>query len=758
MPVLAGYAGPRENIGEKEGTVGMNARACARRLPLLMILVALVGGSWAIAQESVEPPNAPADVLWDSQRGTLRLTYHGTVVLDAVVAAHAADGGETRGGITMKPTVTTEGKVEQRLTFAMAEPKDGVEVALRGTVTGSEEAFPAETLSEAQKRFPCVRNSVGLSRNLRNNAVYDRQWDWVLIGPGDGKTRITPISSGEGRVALALQTRGGSIELTFRPRFYQKHQGFEYYQPWTYKVWKGSLTGYCTWWAYRGGFTQAVLDGMLKVFAEKRLPDFGYDYMQLDDCYQKGNGSAPWNWLNWNEKKYPNGWKAAMKSIRDAGMKPGIWVHRGHRPNDPGVKEIIEKHPDWFVPGADGKPHQQHGFCSLNTLNKEAVDTMIRALYRGLAEQGWNYVKIDGTGDLLRAYQNKQCEEFFKNHPTTPEQSLRKWDMVAREELGRDVYILACHTVGNARNVIGLVDGARLSNDGFQPRTLAQYNFMEGVVWRNDPDHCDVLGTWLTDANAMMPVFAMEAPVPARTIIRPAICAMAGGVLMVSDKMEVYGDDRNIEGMKRSAPVLFTVPGQLYGCGRQAVPWWLQEIDRPFDHWTVLARIQWGEKREKEWVFDFKGLPQHEVKFADLGLHADREYLVFEFWAQKYLGKFKGSFNAPAMDKNDGMDVFAIREARPHPWVISTTRHITQGGVSLLDETWDDKRNVLSGKSAVVVGDPYVLTVHLPDGFRLAGAEVAGEKAEIANQRETTTVRIVPSATKTVEWTMTFAK
>ncbi|MGB2820153.1 MAG: alpha-galactosidase, partial [Phycisphaerae bacterium] len=548
------------------------------------------------------------------------------------------------------------------------------------------------------------------------------------------------------------------IELVFRPRFYQKHKGFNYYEPWTYKVWKGSVTGYCTWWSYRGGFTQKTLDAMLKVFVQKRLPDFGYDYMQFDNCYQHGNGSAPHNWLNWDKRKYPGGWKYAVKAIRDAGMKPGIWVHRVHRPSDPGVKEIIEKHPDWFVPGADGKPHHQSGFCSLNVLNKEAVDTMIRALYRGLKEQGWDYVKIDGTGDLLRAYQNKNCAEFFKNHPTTPEQSLRKWDIVAREELGPDVYILACHTVGNARWVIGLVDGGRLSNDGFQPRTLAQYNFMEGVVWRNDPDHCDVMGTWLMDTDAEMAVFATEDPVPVRTIIRPAICAMSGTVLMVSDKVEVYEKDANIEGMKRSAPVLFTVPGQLYGLGRRTVPWWLQEIDRPFDHWSVLARIQWGEKEKSKHVYHFKGLQQQEVKFADLGLPADREYLVCEFWSQKFLGKFKGSFTAPAMDENAGMHVFAIREAREHPWVISTTRHLSQGGVSLLDERWDGDRNVLSGRSAVVKGDPYVLTIHLPEGFRLTSAAVGGEKVGTKQLTQTAEVRITPSATKTVEWKIEFAK
>jgi hypothetical protein len=128
----------------------------------------------------------------------------------------------------------------------------------------------------------------------------------------------------------------------------------------------------------------------------------------------------------------------------------------------------------------------------------------------------------------LRAYQNKECEDFFNSHPTTPEQSLRKVGHCGSRRIGAGRLHPRLPHVGNARNVIGLVDGARLSNDGFQPRTLAQYNFLEGVVWRNDPDHCDVLGEWLMDTDAMMPVFGTKEPVPARTVIRPAICAMAG--------------------------------------------------------------------------------------------------------------------------------------------------------------------------------------------------------------------------------------
>ena len=541
----------------------MTTRAFVKQLSLLTILAVLAGASWAVAQEIIKPPaNAPATVEWNAGEGRLSLRYHGTMILDATIRAEDAGGHEVEGvAVKLEPTATLGDQVEQRLKFVLAKPQEGVELVLHGTVIGSEEAFPAETLSEAHKRFPYVRNSVGMSRNLRNNAVYDRRWDWVLIGPADGQTQIMPKLKEKVRIAFSWESRGSSLELVFRPLFYQKHKMLEHFKPWTYKAWNGSLTGYCTWWAYKTGFTQKTLDALLDVFTEKHLPDFGYTYMQFDNCYQLGNGSSPENWLTWNPK-FPGGPEYAIKRIREAGMKPGIWVHRVHRPTDPGVRDIGEQHPEWFVHKADGTILYERGFYSLNTHNKDAVERMVRPLYRGLKEQGWDYVKIDGTGDLMNNY--KRAPEYFEKIGSTPGDTFRIWDKIAREELGPDVYILACWGVHPALNVVGLVDGCRLWRDGFGTAEFQRFTSGNGVVWRNDPDHCDIMGTYGMDPNAMMPVFATQADVPVRTIMRPALCSMAGGVLMVSDLIEVYKDDRNLEGMKRSAPVLFTVPGQLY--------------------------------------------------------------------------------------------------------------------------------------------------------------------------------------------------
>jgi hypothetical protein len=76
-------------------------------------------------------------------------------------------------------------------------------------------------------------------------------------------------------------------------------------------------------------------------------------------------------------------------------MKPGIWVHRIHRPTDPHVKDIAEANPDWFVRQADGSLVQHGGVYMLNTTNQDAVENMIRKLYRGLHEQGWDGKSIN---------------------------------------------------------------------------------------------------------------------------------------------------------------------------------------------------------------------------------------------------------------------------------------------------------------------------------------------------------------------------
>ena len=165
----------------------MNTNQIVRSLCLSAFVVA---ASIATAAES-PPPNEPTSVQWDAGSGRLTLEYRGGAILQATVTAKDADGQAV--SVTLdKRDETQDDKVGQVLALSPAEPKEGVTLTLTGKVDASGEAFPAETQSAAQNRFEYVRNSVGLSHNLRNNAIYDRRWDWALAGPGDGATRIVP--------------------------------------------------------------------------------------------------------------------------------------------------------------------------------------------------------------------------------------------------------------------------------------------------------------------------------------------------------------------------------------------------------------------------------------------------------------------------------------------------------------------------------------------------------------------------------------
>jgi len=751
--------------------------------------------STVTGKDVAPPPNAGAKASWDTAKGEMIVEYHGVEILRAAITAKDSEGKDVAVKLDSKTEALDE-KVEQTLTFMPLERKEGTTLVLSGTVTGSEEAFPAETDSEAQGRFPCIRNSVGLSRNLRNNAVYDRRWDWVLFGPADGATRITPKIDGEDRRTFDIECKGTSLQLVFCPRFYQKHKNLQYFEPWTYKVWEGSVTGFCTWWAYKGGITQDTIDNIVAVFKKKNLVDFGYKYLQIDAGW--ATGTSPEGYLNWNNK-FPGGPRYIVRRIKEAGMKPGIHTAVVFRPGDKIVNEIVNKHPDWFLQKPDGNVLNA-GTYTLNPFNEDALDGLIRPTYKGLSEQGWEYVKIDGEGNLM-AWGYSEYPENFKKHGTTPGDALRGLNRAACEELDDDIFVLGCWSV--RPELVGLVDGCRLGRDGYGPAEFQYFNSWNGVVWRNDPDHCDIQPGWVksrslpwymecVDKKPEVPKpDAVVGPDISDTIVRPCIVSMASGMLMLSDKMEVYEDDKNIEGIKRASPVLFSVPGQLYDYntiesnriahnttdnlerfpeprinlrhpqlnhapqyGKQPT-WWMLEIDRPFEHWSVLARFNWREI-SRHWARADR--PAEQVSFSDLGLSDQKEYLVYEFWSKRFLGKCKGSFTAPAQDPNNGMQVFAIREAREHPWIISTTRHISQGAVGLSDVKWDDDAKTLSGESKVVIGDPYVLTVHLPQGFRLASAQAAGEKTEITNQKETATFRMVPSATKGVQWQLTFTK
>ena len=91
-----------------------------------------------------------------------------------------------------------------------------------------------------------------------------------------------------------------------------------------------------------------------------------------------------------------------------------------------------------------------------------------------------------------------------------------------------------------------------------------------------------------------------------------------------------------------------------------------------------------------------------ELSFeGKLGLDSQASYVVFDFWAQKLLGVFKGKI-ALTIAPHDTR-VLLIHPLENHPQLVGTSRHIT-GAYSIQQVEWDQAQKQLAGHVGNCVG------------------------------------------------------
>jgi hypothetical protein len=115
----------------------------------------------------------------------------------------------------------------------------------------------------------------------------------------------------------------------------------------------------------------------------------------------------------------------------------------------------------------------------------------------------------------------------------------------------------------------------------------------------------------------------------------------------------------------------------------------------------------------------------------------------------------KGSFPFPAQTAKEA-PIYAIREKLDRPRIISSSRHISQGGVDQKDVRWNPKTLTLSGQSAAVKNDVYSMTIHRLPNMRMLAAKMGGRAAKISATANVDEVSIPPEATETLGWSIAF--
>jgi hypothetical protein len=471
-------------------------------------------------------------------------------------------------------------------------------------------------------------------------------------------------------------------------------------------------TVHCTWYV-DGASRESVLTGRTD-YASQVLKPYGLGVMQIDDGWQLGHSkNGPKKvFIGHNpDGPYPSGMKATANTIRAAGMTAGIWlIPFAGSSDDPWFADKTE----WFAQKPDGKPYDTRWGGTCFDLTRADTQAYLKDVIRTLTQDwGYRYLKMDGLYTGASINLNYVCDTFREDEigqavltdpKITQIEMMRNSLKLVRQTAGKDVFLLGCCIPQNMRSAgaaFGLVDAMRIGPDNGAtwasmmrgPEFGAWQYFLNRRVWYNDPDplyvraslpleHAQVICSWVT---------------------------LSGQMNSSSENYAALPTDR-LDLLKRTLPSHAAVarPVDLFE-NRIPCLWLVTDAATPaLPRRDVVGLFNWDSTEKSV-----------DEPLAKIGLAGDGEQIAFDFWSNALTPPFKGRLTQTLRPQSCA--VLAVRPVLDRPQLISTSRHITQGLVDVIEERWDAKTRTLSGVSQTVAGDPYELRILTYTG---AGASV----------------------------------
>jgi len=519
--------------------------------------------------------------------------------------------------------------------------------------------------------FATIAGSV-LSRDKLPCRINARENPILFMTLGDIKTPVAEGFFVPGKDLVVLKN-GKEI-----PHYYRDKLGIKFFTPIDKTHFSLPPSGWCSWYFY---YQEINAEEVLKNarWMAENLKEYGARYIQIDDGWQgTGHGLGEnRDWFTIDVRFRTPGMKAIADRIKSLGIKAGLWL----APHGESNPEIVRKFKNAFFLGPDGKSLSSTWEGTYLVKPSSEGKKYLKHLFRTLKSWGYDYFKIDGQPIVINEYKRLLGEKGVELYRET----LR----AIREAIGPDTYLLGCWGIPLAG--AGIMNGSRTGGDirlGWEGFLVAvdatmRWYFLHNIVWYADPD-----------------VIVVRPPMSMDTARAWAtLQGLTGQALMASDMMYALPEER-VKLLKKIYPAVNITPMDLFPSNAYKKIWDLK-VNHVGKQYDVVAVFNYKNKKDGEFL-----------RFKDLGLKENALYHVFDFWAQEYLGAWKGGFyvEVPAQ----GVRVLTVIEEKPHPILISTSRHITQGWVDL-KELKNDK-NEIHGKSYIIKDDGYTLSFAYPRG------------------------------------------
>ncbi len=552
-----------------------------------------------------------------------------------------------------------------------------------GFIFGKGDSVSAVSLDRAGMD---LRSSLGPAASKLDNALFDRDTDRALRLESDNCRIKYDFDEGQYWFTAQNEVHLWIEEHVFANRFHVNYKGIN-----KNSTFSTPPAGWMTWYAVKfDACEQAVIENTLK--QKELFADYGANTVWVDwEWYHSGfdveDGDPNIHYFSPDPVRYPNGLGPVADKIREEGFIPSLWV-------GPTNEQVIT---DFMMENEHSVYANRVTWCGryfFDLTNKAYLEEFIPKAFEQVKKWGYDALKWDCLPISL------EYADLFHDKLTdktlTSEQALRRVVQIARDTLGEDFYMLSC--AGEWDRAVffagDIFDAARIGGDIFSWDEFI-LNFLERIMrfysFHNNMLYCD------PDNLVIRPEFNTYD----QAITRASFISLLGLPLTLGDDLRDLPSDR-VELIRRALPPLDIRPMDIREMGKSGdhVITNLQ-IAKSFEEWNVV-QVTNLLTEEKEITVDF-----------DTDLHLDEEsYLVYDYWKHEFLGRLDKSLalTLPAY----GSAVLAIRKYTGKKQLVSTSRHISQGGFDL-ENVWLDEDGKLHGRSRVVAGEPYVITVYNPE-------------------------------------------
>ena len=522
---------------------------------------------------------------------------------------------------------------------------------------------------------------------------------------------------------------------------------------------------WCSWYPYRLGVSEERCLANAALGAQ-RLKALGLETMLLDLGWEEGYLPSAFR----ENDQFSHGLQWLAERLREYGLKLGTWVAPFSISEfDP----LVREHPEWLIQDENGQPldtgtwfWEPHGKVYCLDLTHPAAQEWLRRNMASLAARGVRYYKTDFIGIVTSPRARRRHNprivaggglEAARIGARIIRQAIDSqgekstWLNCGTETAAMGLYELlyTCNDTGNT----GYVGWDVLRDDYL---SVACHLF-KNKRWAIIQPSCLCVG---------LPGTLDEARV------RATATFMCGGQVDIGDELISLPEERwqvllaTLPPLGQAAKVLdlfepltaetlsYTEmctgehPGPTGSAQGEAGCAWLLPLANGWDRWQLLALFDYREAKKGQ-------IARFKIPWERLGLDKSKTYWAYEFWSGSFLGQLPNPIANPHGYRHPGdqqrlvttdeaghlevaffgpgVKLLALRETRPHPWVVGTTFH-QSCGMELEDVRWDAARRALSG------------VVRRPAGHQgsilIAGAEAAGAQAWVNGQA----VPCVPTA------------